>query len=497
MPDHNNKCPECGRQLFFGGDGRSRQCEFCGYKQTIHKPVPSPAEIARTVKYAARFTRSDAREDVSFGVRTLLLQGIEAAKEGHAADAYYYLEWVLRSEASDAQYADAWLWLSKIYDEAADKRLCLEHALAHQPLNPIARRGIAVLDGRLQADEIIDPNQQRERPAAGSDPQAVKTEQFQCPRCAARMNYTPDNKALVCEFCHYRQELDTPEAHVQTDYGIGGIEKDFIAALSTAKGHSQPVAMRLLQCMGCAVEFVLAPETLSLTCPYCDAVYVTETAETRELLPPQALIPFATTQDDVKLTLRAWVKQHKIERPRVSPIVGMYVPVWTFDIGGELIWRGFQRRGDNWVQVSGSHHLLRDDVLIPATQKRSKPLGPAIHEFDYDGLVAYDSRFLADWPAERYQLTLAEASLQARKQVVTDIRRHSHQLTDGESIKDFSLNTMNMVVESYKLILLPLWLIHLQVDDAMYDVVVNGQNGRVYGEHPQSLAGKLFSWIKQ
>jgi hypothetical protein len=483
--------------MYFGGNGRSLQCEVCGYTQAIKKEIPLPDEIVRSLKFMAQFNQTREDSTGSQGVRILMAQGVEAAKEGSKDDAYYHLEWVLRADSTDDERSEAWVWLSQIYEDAAHKRTCLEQALAHQPLNPIARRGLALIDGRLQASEIIDPNQTKPQPAADAEPREVEAEQFQCPRCAARMNYTPDGIALLCEFCSYRQELDVPEAHVQSDYGMGGLEKDFIAALATAKGHSQPVAMRSIQCMGCAIEFVLAPEVLSLTCPYCDSVYVTETAETREILPPQALIPFSVSQNDVQLAMRARFKQHDIQRPRVSPIVGMYLPLWTFDIGGELTWRGLQRRGDNWVPVSGSRHIMHDDVLVPATKRLPKTLMKEVYAYDYQQLVTYDARFLADWPAERYQLALGDASLQARKQIISEVRKKPHKITSGEYIKNFSVQSKGLTVESYKLILVPLWIMHYKVENTGYDVVINGQTGQVRGDRPQNnVVGKLFSWLK-
>lgn len=492
----DNKCPDCGRQMFFGGDGRSLMCDVCGYKQAIKKEIPPPDEIVRSLKFLTQFSRGDDDSTGSQGVRILMAQGVAAAKEKKLEDAYYFLEWILRADSTDEQCAEAWVWLSEIYEDATDKRVCLEQALAHQPLHPVARRGMAMIDGRLQATEIIDPNQARPQAEANAQPHAVETEQFQCPRCAARMNYTTDGKALVCEFCEFRQELDVPEARVQAEYGFGGIEKDFIAALATAKGHSQPVAMRSMQCMGCAIEFVLAPEVLSLTCPYCDSVYVTEAAETHEILPPQALIPFSVSKNDVKLTMRAWFKKHEIERPRVSPIVGMYLPLWTFDISGEMSWKGMKKRGNSWEPISGSKYVMRDDVLVPATKRLSKILAKEIYHFDYAQLVEYDARYLADWPAERYQLTLADASLRGRKQIVSELRRKPHEMTRGEYVKDFSLHAKGITVESYKLILVPLWMLHFKVEGTVYDVIMNGQTGNIRGERPQNVVGKLFSWLK-
>jgi hypothetical protein len=53
-----------------------------------------------------------------------------------------------------------------------------------------------------------------------------------------------------------------------------------------------------------------------------------------------------------------------------------------------------------------------------------------------------------------------------------------------------------MIVESYKLILVPLWMLHFKVEDTVYDVIINGQMGNVRGDRPQNVVGKLVSWLK-
>ena len=94
--------------------------------------------------------------------RELLVRGVAAAKTGQARDreeARFYLEWVLRSDdAASDQKASAWLWLSQIEDDPQKKRDCLENVLGWDPANGPARRGLAILDGRLKPEDIIDPD---------------------------------------------------------------------------------------------------------------------------------------------------------------------------------------------------------------------------------------------------------------------------------------------------------------------------------------------------
>jgi ribosomal protein S27AE len=488
-----NQCPDCGSRLVFSADGRLRQCERCAYKQTVVRQRESPQELMQGQQFST--DESGFANVRTAGVRELLRQGVAAAKAAEMDEAFYYLSWVLRTDANEKQQAQAWLWLSEVYDKPTDKRDCLEQVLAFEPTNGLARRGLALLDGRLQAQDIIDPNKisQTVREA----PEQTEAEQFACPQCAGKLQYSTDGSQLRCGFCGYEQAVGAAVAKPKTSqFGEGAFEQDFTTALAQAKGHLAPVQMRTFQCNGCAVEFVLAPEAISMTCPYCDSVYVTETAASHELIPPHALIPFRVSLDQAEKAIRAWLSEQAMERPSLSPIVGIYLPLWTFDVGGEIRWGGQVKKGDNWVPISGSHLAFSNDLRLPASGKLDGELSKGFASFDLDGLVAYDNRYLADWPAERHTIPLADASIQARKQVLQDLRRNPQRLT-VDDVRSLRLGSLGLVVESFKLALLPCWLAHYKVDGETFALLVNGQMGGVVGKRPsrgvRGFFAKLFS----
>jgi hypothetical protein len=500
MPDKTTTsdgriCPECQHRLYFGGTGRSLQCDNCGYRRSVL------VERSHNLSYLAQnqtVIRGDDGQGGTTSARLLLNQGIAAVKAGDHDEAYHYLERVIITRATEYEQSHAWLWLSQVCADPADKRECLEQVLALDPGHGLARRGLALLEGRLQAEDIIDPDQLVQ--SVPAEPVMTGADIFRCYRCNGRMNYTPHNTALICEFCAYEQPLGEDGRPLKREerFGQGLWEQDFAATLAQTQGHVQPVAFRTFNCHNCAVNFVLPPETLSLTCPYCDAVYVTETAETHDLLPPQALLPFALSQEKAAAIWHRWFKKEKLTPLQLSPLVGLYLPVWTFDIGGEMGWQGLVQQGDNWVTVSGNRYIFHDDVLVPATQKLPPEFAHWLDDFDLTQLVAYDARYLADWPAERYQLPLANASLAARRQVWQGYRRQPHQLTQGEYVRDLRLRSNSVVVESYKLILLPVWIAHYRLahDEATYDVLINGQNGVVRAERPEGMISRFWTWLR-
>lgn len=430
---------------------------------------------------------------MSASARDLLVRGIAAAKAKDREEARFYLEWVLRTDASADQRADALRWLSEISTNPAEQREYLEQVLAHEPGNPVARRKLAILDGRLDASEIVDPNQLQ--PAAPRAPQAARTQRFACQRCGGRMIFTADGETIVCQHCGQRQRV-----HQAADRAAAIEEEDFILALATARGHLPPVAMRSFRCQGCGASFVLAPETISLTCPYCDSVYVVDLTEVRELIPPEAIIPFAVTQDEASRALLQWLGAKGVgARAQVTRPAGLYFPVWTFDVGGEIVWRGWTANSSDltrrMIPVTGSRPIFANDVAVPASRKLPAALVREINNFSLDQLMPYDPRYLANWPAEIYEITMAAASLEAREQTLEKMwPLVANTVVNEDPVENVTMSS-RLAIESFKLILVPLWTAHYTEREKRFDALINGQTGRVRGERPRGVVRKWLDWL--
>ncbi|GAB4541690.1 MAG: hypothetical protein Kow0063_32750 [Anaerolineae bacterium] len=431
---------------------------------------------------------------MSDGARDLLVRGIAAAKAGDSDQARFYLEWVLRTDANRQQKIKAWLWLSEISDDPDEKRDCLENVLAYEPSNPLARRGLAILRGQLDPAEIIDPDRPPPVPTATS-PRPAQARRFVCPTCGGKMAFSADGKAVTCAYCDRQLTL-----YQAIQEGAMVEEQDFVVALATARGHSHPVATQTFSCQSCGAAFMLGPDVLSLTCPYCASAYVIDISETRELIPPEGVIPFGLTQLAAYKALQEWLKKEGLRaEARTAPPDGLYLPAWTFDVGGEVQWTGkvldrqYGRIG--WVSQTGSYPIFYNDVVVPASHTLSAALMEVVDHFRLDQLVPYDPACLADWPAEIYQISVADASLAARRKAWEDARRTAATRTRIHQIQDLSLSSAGMVVESFKLILLPVWITHYRHADEEYMVVINGQTGGVRGEKPRGGLGRILADI--
>jgi hypothetical protein len=118
-----------------------------------------------------------------------------------------------------------------------------------------------------------------------------------------------------------------------------------------------------------------------------------------------------------------------------------------------------------------------------------------INHFQLDTLAAYDPGYLADWPAEVYQISVADASLAARRQAWERARRVIRTRLKIHQVRDLTLSSAGIAIESFKLILLPIWVGSYPYQDEDYKVVVNGQTGTVRGVRPRGGLRKLLDDI--
>ncbi len=100
------------------------------------------------------------------------------------------------------------------------------------------------------------------------------------------------------------------------------------------------------------------------------------------------------------------------------------------------------------------------------------------------------------WPAELYDVSMADASLEARSQGLAKTRADIATLRWPARL--LTISSANLSIEEYHLDLLPVWTIEIAVDGIRRLVLINGQNGTVRGEgfnrSDKAKAG-LLEWL--
>lgn len=370
-------------------------------------------------------------------------------------------------------------YMSQVVPDPALKRKYLEETLSINANHADARRALAILDGKLKADDIVDADR---LPAQSGETQNAQADRFTCPKCGARMVFDGNGRSLICEHCASSEILSG-----KTNQS----EQDFIVAMATGQGHRAPIAMKTFKCQGCGAQVLLPPEAISETCSYCGSVYVL--TGTRELVEPDSIIPMAFDQQRAAKHLVQWAEKHKIKpQGKVQLPRAVYLPIWTFDITGNIPWNGTIYRDKREIPVAGDEMAYYDNLMICAAPKLEKLVAKIESGYSFSDAIGYDARYLAGWPAEIYQKPLAEASLDARRNAVSKVC-DAIQDKHGGRVNNLSYSSANLSIVSFALVFIPVWMTQYMFEDHPYRVIVNGQSGLVYGERPTN---PIVGWLE-
>jgi DNA-directed RNA polymerase subunit RPC12/RpoP len=445
--------------------------------------------------------------EMSDEARDLLIYGEAAARANSPDEARNYLEWVLRTDADLDQQAEAWYWLSTIAPTPVEKRSCLESALAAVPSYPEARRDLAILDGRVKFEQPPDPWKEVAPLIPGPSLGTGELVRYKCPQCGAAITAAPSTGLLSCSFCGYRAGASKTATGDAQALSLRVGEQDWDAAMFSARGHlwELPTA-RSFVCHSCGASVVVPPGQANTLCPFCGTPHTIHSATEQELIEPTGVLRFALTRAQASAAIMTWLRSEHFapdnlsDRAAQSIPHAVYLPVWTFDISGEISWSGYLPKAEyrtvTTVPVSGTIPILADDVLVPATRSLSVELIEQLR-FDLHQLVPYSSDILAGWPTEIYAISPAAASIEARSRVLDDTspRKLVTGSADTTLVEDLAVDSSDLSVLSYKLVLLPVWIGSYTYEGQVYQVVVNGHNGIVEGNVPRSLIQKVLNHL--
>ena len=216
-------CPRCQQdRLAFDWSIGTMVCQHCGYRlYEDGAPAGSPASAASPAPTATptspTFTGEKAPPIVftppvgmDLGDLPEQISDYERVRmRGHLESAMYALARGNRPDAVRAlraaldispDFADAWLQLAALAEDAIEQRDCLGHALACQPGHTLALAALARLDGRVPAGPAGPVASEASAAEAGP----VPTRTLRCPNCGGELAYHPHEKEVVCRFCGHQ-----------------------------------------------------------------------------------------------------------------------------------------------------------------------------------------------------------------------------------------------------------------------------------------------------
>ncbi|MCB5410221.1 primosomal protein N' (replication factor Y) - superfamily II helicase [Pseudogemmobacter faecipullorum] len=338
-----------------------------------------------------------------------------------------------------------------------------------------------------------------------------------CSECGAQLRFAPGQYELRCDHCGNLQQL--PEAAPEEN-DAALTEHDLARGLADNLPGAEMELVRTSRCTSCGALIEFQGATHATECPFCATPVVTGTGETRQIK-PQALVPFVCSERQAREQLVKWLgslwfapnKLLQYTR-RGRAMNGVYVPYWTFDAETRSRYTG--QRGDayyetrtvvidgkrqsrqerkiRWSHASGRVARDFDDVLVLGSLSLPERYANALEPWDLGALLPYSPDYLAGFTAEGYTVALADAeprSKQLMAQVIAGDVRHD---IGGDEQRISSVET-DYRGETFKHILLPVWMAAYKYNGKSYRFLVNGQTGEVQGERPWSVWKITFATI--
>jgi hypothetical protein len=111
-----------------------------------------------------------------------------------------------------------------------------------------------------------------------------------------------------------------------------------------------------------------------------------------------------------------------------------------------------------------------------------------IEPFPTKELAPYNAGYLSGWVVERYQIDLVAAAQEARADMDRKIENLCSAQVPGDTQRDLQVET-DYSGQTFKHILVPIWIVAYNYGAETYQVVVNGYTGAIAGKYPKS-------WIK-
>ena len=346
-------------------------------------------------------------------------------------------------------------------------------------------------------------------------PVITEEHRYPCEQCGAELRFAPGQSVLKCNHCGHEQTITL------TAGPWGGKTKTFQEHdLASGLKDDLPAAasqdVRATRCPNCGAMVEFTGANHAAECPFCATPLVVDSGSQR-MIKPQALIPFQLDEPSARKALVVWLgalwfaPNRLLEFTRAGRAMnGVYVPYWTFDadtksrytgargehyfetrtvtvnVNGRNEQRQEQVQKTRWYPASGTVARRFDDVLVIASTSLPTGLGDGLEPWDLSALEPYSPDYLAGLQAEGYTVALMDGHKTGRGKmdsvIYTDVCRDIGG--DAQRVDNIDSDYRD---ETFKHVLLPVWMAAYKYGGKSYRFLVNGQTGEVQGERPWSV----------
>ncbi|MEO7932023.1 MAG: zinc ribbon domain-containing protein [Chthoniobacterales bacterium] len=340
--------------------------------------------------------------------------------------------------------------------------------------------------------------------------EVVAAPKHNCPACGAQAQWEPATQTLRCPFCGTVSQFEeTVTGEIK--------ENDLATALRNIPESQRGWAPEQItvKCQSCQAISVFSAGRVAQKCDFCGSPALVPYTEIQAPIRPESLLAFKIAETAVRETIRKWYGSHwfapnKLKnRALTDTLHGAYLPYWTFDAQAHAEWTaeaGYhyyetesyedangktqtrQVQRTRWEYAAGSVDHFFDDTLVAASKGVPIDLLTKVEPFPTTELVPYNTAFLSGWVVEQYQIDLIAAAERSRVLMDNALETMCSREVPGDTQRNLQVDA-DYSAQTFKHILVPVWLLTYTYGSKNFTVVINGFTGQIAGKYP-------LSWIK-
>lgn len=337
---------------------------------------------------------------------------------------------------------------------------------------------------------------------------------FPCAQCGAQLAWDATKRAMSCPYCGYQQQMPlSPQGQPQ------------IREIPIEEGYQRAtrglgVQVQTIMCKECGATVNVGEGERTTKCAFCGSNQVLQVDTDANAIRPESLVAFQIDKKVANDRFASWLgdlwfRPNDLKKmAKVQEMGGVYVPFWTFDAhihsdwtaeagyyyyeteeytsyeNGESVTRTRQVQRTRWEPAWGNRDDDYDDMLVCASKGLPSELVDKFSTFNTKQLVPYAPQYLAGWRAEAYAVDLQNAHNLGRQKMASQQEARCARDIPGDTHRGLVVNN-RFSRETFKHVLLPVWIAAYRYNDKPYRFLVNGQTGEVTGEAPYSF-WKIF-----
>lgn len=321
-----------------------------------------------------------------------------------------------------------------------------------------------------------------------------------CPGCGNQMSYAAEKQKLSCDYCGHTQTVEECNKTVKET-----ALKEFL--LKTLAYIPQEIGEHLFSCDNCGSQFMTTSEKVNLNCGFCGSQHINEAAFNKKLIQPNGILPFKINKEDAQDKFLEWSKKGWFSPNKLHKAVhdfnlhGIYIPFWAFNADIETYYEGYKgrayyvttrvngkkkrKREIDWTPVEGNLDFSFKDILVVATDHIQQPVVEKLLPFRTKDLQSFDSRYLKGWETDVYSVEVDNGYDSADLIMNAKINEMINFKIGGDEQLIDHVDTLKFN-QSFKHILLPIFICSYMYQNDVFQFAINGQSGKVVGKRPLS-----------